>query len=776
MILSNVKNFLIKNRYILVCILLFTLLFSLSSDFALAANETVKPEKDWSGTAGLINTALGAVGAIVWIFTYFITLFLEPGWINGTVFWLDTYFKDIWILVSNVVYFIFAFLLIWIAFMNIVWNGGEKYQLKQALPKFIIWVLIVPFSWFMVQFILSMSAILTVWALTLPYDTFSSYHKEMQNIKIPQKCHVNIRSITSSSSSDTPKPDPKADPKADPKTQPKKLSPEEEKNKDKLFWCEEGEGKMIALWTSMSSSAFWLVSIYSYGILKLDEVSEIKFKDVKEWKIKNIWDLIIHVVFNLIFVVIYMILIIALWLVLAVRWIYLWIYIMLSPVFWLMYFFDKNEGWWDGFFAKFNFKELISLALVPVYVMLALSFWFLFIYVILNWAAWKKANEKISITTGKVVISKTWIAINDIGSTGHNFELVVEWAISEKYKGGQIWSWGWSPLYHLWNSWLWIVWTLILNLFWVVVLWIAVMSALRASEITKAVVEPLHTFWTQVWSLVAKSPQYLPMFPWGQSMWGMQQIWSSASTHFDTQSRDRGSKFMKKNALFGQTNDVTNKAITAIKTYENDKGLTKNNVSILTDAIMEAWNAGEAFKNKKVVEMVQAYAKDSKLEIDEGLIKRAWGSATDYIKLVWILDDKVEEKNLWNIFPWERNKTNLSEKAYNDAIEKGKKGGTDSANSPTSKIKTRLEGEAIKWWSVEIKLKQDTTWLYDIKFDTNLDELAKWISTKEINKDIINQFSQELKDKLDKYFKKDWDKIVFDKDWKWDSSLKDFLS
>ena len=41
-------------------------------------------------------------------------------WINGSIFGLDKYFKDVWILVSNVVYFVFAFVLIWIAFMNII--------------------------------------------------------------------------------------------------------------------------------------------------------------------------------------------------------------------------------------------------------------------------------------------------------------------------------------------------------------------------------------------------------------------------------------------------------------------------------------------------------------------------------------------------------------------------------------------------------------------------------------------------------------------------------
>ncbi|MBT3727351.1 hypothetical protein HOG21_06985 [bacterium] len=57
---------------------------------------------------------------IVALLTYLATIFLSPSWLNGSLFGLNGYFKEIWIRVSNVVYFVFAFLLIWIAFMNII--------------------------------------------------------------------------------------------------------------------------------------------------------------------------------------------------------------------------------------------------------------------------------------------------------------------------------------------------------------------------------------------------------------------------------------------------------------------------------------------------------------------------------------------------------------------------------------------------------------------------------------------------------------------------------
>jgi len=97
--------------------------------------------------------------------------------------------KDIWILISNVVYFIFAFLLIFIAVMNIVGGGKDKYQLKTAMPKFIVGILIVPFSWFAVQFILSLASFMSTVSLSLPYDTFQGMTSFKTSISGKEICN-----------------------------------------------------------------------------------------------------------------------------------------------------------------------------------------------------------------------------------------------------------------------------------------------------------------------------------------------------------------------------------------------------------------------------------------------------------------------------------------------------------------------------------------------------------------------------------------------------------
>jgi len=50
--------------------------------------------------------------------------------------------------------------------------------------------LIVPFSWFFVQFVLSISAVLTVGVLTLPYDIFQDkdFFNDIDDSDIPPIC------------------------------------------------------------------------------------------------------------------------------------------------------------------------------------------------------------------------------------------------------------------------------------------------------------------------------------------------------------------------------------------------------------------------------------------------------------------------------------------------------------------------------------------------------------------------------------------------------------
>ena len=419
--------------------------------------------------------------------TSFITIFLYPGWVNGSLFGLQDYFKDIWILISNVVYFIFAGVLIVLAFMNIVWKWEGNWELKQALPKFIVGVLIVPFSWFFVQFILSITSILTVWVLTLPYDTFKD-RPELSTALDPsiasqQMCTdliidlkwdwgkwVALSDVVKNTDSES------------------SIGFPDSLRCDtswEFWWVatikEILEGTRWGEW--LKNSVFWITNIYTYWILRIQNLNEINEKDIAWW-IKEIADLLFKIIFDLLFVVIYLLLMVALFLALFVRVVRLWIYMMLSPAFWLLYFFGKSsEGVWSDN-AKFSIKEFVSLALVPVYVSAALAFWLVFILV--AWSGIEKWQEESKNTL------EAW-----------GFSITIIWAFAETSEKSVIWK-------------------LIVKIFWLVILWLAVMAALRSSETTRAVVEPIAAFWKSVWELAAKAPTYAPIiptgWPWSKSM------------------------------------------------------------------------------------------------------------------------------------------------------------------------------------------------------------------------------------------------------------------
>lgn len=475
-------------------VFLFFSFYFLSMDFTFAENSDL-----WKLIVQFVQIILNVVSVFIWVLTSLVSILLYPGWVNWEIINLWPYLKKIWIMVSNIVYFLFAFILIWIAFMNIIWwKAAEKYEIKQALPKFIIWVLIVPISWYFVQFVISVSSYLTVQVLSVPYSTFQSYDlfKNVEWTKAGKKeicLNYEIDIYWS-------------------------VTKQEAWNEAGVWttinnysnWflnCVTGEGSKTATiseilnwkastWVDgMKNSIFWLISIYTYWVMDISSLDKLTIKELTTADaIKHLLNLSVKVILDLVFIVVYFILMVALFLALFTRWVWLWLYSMLSPVFWLMYFFDK---WAEGVSAwenKFSIKELISLAMVPVLVSAALSFWLLFLLIVWQWL-----SEQDAVWDGKNPIEIGWFSIS---FKSPDKDTPTPWSI-------------------LWNI-QWTLWQIVLQMFWLAILWIAVMSALNSSSVTKAVVEPISQFGKSVWSLIAKSPQYAPIIPtwkWTERMW-----------------------------------------------------------------------------------------------------------------------------------------------------------------------------------------------------------------------------------------------------------------
>lgn len=518
-ILILLNNFLAKNRKNIIYILWFLAVFFVLSDFTFAWwGETASSpqDKDKSQVITALNEALKAIAVVLTLWTNFVWWFLYPEWTSWKIIWIDQTLKTLWIMVSNIVYFIFAWIFIWIAFMNIIWKDWETYELKKAIPRFIIWVLIVPFSWFFVQFIISISSIFTAAVLSLPMtnDLYSEWSKKVEETKI-KVCNwwYTIKTWT-----------------------PKAL--EWDKNAAKssswssswtnyVIKCEsENEESLskILTWNGIYSIMYF----YTFWVMKFDDYGKLFSWDLVKW-VTDILDLIFKTWFSIIFIVVYAILVIALGLALFVRVLRLWFFALFSPIFWLLYFFKKDWGW-EWVVKNFNVKNFISLALVPVYVSAALAFWMVFILTADTW------------------IQKSWLIKKEWEN--HCVNLLPDTASKWNQATKVCWDW----VYHGENNkatesfkwFVWNFWNFLLQVFGIIFLRMWVMAALKSSDITWEVVDPVAKFGSSIWDLMKKMPTYAPIFPgWLSAQW-LSKVWSTVSNIPETRLNQKMAPMLSK--------------------------------------------------------------------------------------------------------------------------------------------------------------------------------------------------------------------------------------
>ncbi len=527
--LENIWIFFTKNKKNIAYTLFFLILFFFFNDFAFADSPTqaipTEPPKQPNWVIDLVQWVLLIASSLIWVVSMLIWLFLRPEWTSGSVIWLDTQLKTIWIMISNVVYFVFAWIFITIAFMNIVW-WWDSYQLKTAIPKFIIWVLIVPFSWFFVQFILSLSSILTVAVLSLPFDTFPQI-----STKTIELCKDNAYKYDINASGST-----------------------------NFISCKNGTSTPITIDNFLKNKdngwLYQIMMIYTYWVMRIHEKWLFTQKEVSKvtW-IKTLFSLWLKWVFDVLFLIVYWILMIALFLAFMTRWFALWFYAMFSPIFWLLYYLWK---WWkewlgNGASKNFNLHEFIALAFVPVYVAAALAFWLLFLFTAWEWFSKTTWSPPPLVNFKGDVFTVQWWSID-------------LWpVVSEKVaKIG-------APSQQELFAWFdWSVWAMVLELLWLAVMWMAVMTALHSSTITASVTDPIQQFGNSIWELIKKAPTYAPILPGGMSAQGLQQIWGQANTYFQNKSSDNARSFMKEHGLFQSTdNDKSNKSDTLARNIQN---------------------------------------------------------------------------------------------------------------------------------------------------------------------------------------------------------------
>lgn len=481
--------------------------------------------------------------------------------------------------------------------MNIIGKNQGTWELKQAMPKFIVGVLIVPLSWFFVQFLLSVSAVLTIWVLTLPYDSFQDnelYSQALTDSEFADTpiCREIIISLTGEFS------DAGATPIAwggEALSDNVKCREGATVTIEELFNPENESG--------LQNTMFGLMSMYTYGIIRVQDLDEITTTQV--WSgIKSLANLVLKLLFDVLFIAVYCLLMVALFLALMVRGVRLWVYIMLSPAFGLLYFFWKaSDG--VGQDEKFSVKEFVNLAMVPVYVAAALSFGLTFILVA------SQGLQDSGVQTDETI---------EVGG----FSLTIEGAHgSGKDAEGER-----SPIAKL-----------IVELFGVAILWIAVMAALKSSSVTGAVVEPIAQFGKSVGQLAKAAPTYMPILPQslGGSVAGLGQMGQTMQSNIESAMRSKGTEAAQKFWSEGmqQSMQLSNEAQNALSRLSRGNPQDKYSLEALKNAIQQGKDTNSIASNEKMVDLLNEYLKRTNNE-DVTVVK--W-DASSVAKAIGTLDE-----------------------------------------------------------------------------------------------------------------------------------------
>lgn len=700
MIFSKIKNFILENKKVILFAIFSFFLFSFDNTFADGESNVIKEAN---------NVFIWFLQLLIILFTSFIGLismliswFISPEWITWSYLWIDEKLKDIWILVSNVVYFAFAFLLIWIAFMNIVWNEWT-WEMKKSLPKFIVWVLIVPFSRFFVQLMVSIASVLTVTVLTLPSDSFEDYTKNLSKHKLYSEYNVNFGNLWKSMNSST---------KSSASDFAKEVFRHSENAKERSFE------------DIMANNPFWIINIYTYGIMHPDQLDNFTKSNWK-FDLKNAAQLLQKWLFDILLAIVYFIFLITLWMVLLIRWVWLWIFMMFSPLFWLVYFFDWKNILWD----KFWIKSFINLTLIPVYVAWVLSFWLLFLVTLWEWITAWNSNWQLSLEVkDKISSIEIWKG--------------TEWSVKFNF------SWLWKETSEIagWiNNWIdyWkgLIWKLILQIMWIVIIWVWLIAAMKSSKITETIVQPIEQFWKSVWWLAAKAPTYMPVFggksatELGQAAstlksnidshytWQWSKLWTSFTPEF---ARWPASDMNMVNSRYktDQMSDewVVNKYIWEMWKYIND----------LNVVLKDSWKNSEFMRMMKTIFWDKVYnkIKDIKdedklwtalLKINDTDITTAWGK--EYFKkhINWKSNLNVDELFEW----WSVESISAKAPKLNTIVQ----------NINFSNLKTN---EIVKKWKIKDNSKKSLV--------NNIVTELKWIDKNNLKvNELVNELVYKLK-------------------------------
>lgn len=450
----------------------------------LNANQDVKTKEMLNNLVAWINIVLDIVTIFVTPAIMLASWLMSPDWTAGDLFGIRPTLHNLWITVSNITYFIYAILLIFIAIATIF--NSEHYGYKAMLPKLALGIILVPLTWFGVQFTVSVATYITAAAISVPYESISKFSEKDAWWTTP--------SIPKNNEYDNDK-------SKDSKTAENTKCPEN---------CISPEQFVKKSW--------WLFSplvIYGFSVFKIQEVKKINtISDTAT----SVFNIINQGIVGALMFLVYGLLVLALIFMLMMRAMKLWFYAIFSPLFTIKYVLgDKwfGEADKDG---SFKITEFIGLAFVPAIVSLALWFWLIIVSALISPMNGSKNNDnKCTGTTCTIVIM--WNKENTIETKDEKTE---KWTITTtKVSIGWVnYTWKWSVSASEWTtagikSALWatgnLFGTVVIDILALVFIWVAFMAGKWVSKAAWKAIEPFENMGRKIGELGMSLPKYAPI-------------------------------------------------------------------------------------------------------------------------------------------------------------------------------------------------------------------------------------------------------------------------
>ncbi|MBU1992154.1 hypothetical protein KKG51_00415 [Patescibacteria group bacterium] len=331
----------------------------------------------------VISYLLAALNRIFWPIILFMGGLMDNSLLFGGG--MEEKALSIWRNIRDLVNIVFVVILLAIALMNVIGVGGENYQLKTILPKFIIGLIAVNFSFLAMKVVLDATTVATAAMFSLPAQmnvTPAKADDTEQNEKLMRGMCKGIcgTDLSACESYDTKK-DPKLAPMCYTKKKGEKcfevsIAGKPAQELDDKIWGDElcASQKIADTFTHFNgNNASVVLAVRMMNMADLDSITDVVKKLSNP---ANIWSgLTVGLIFSLIMYIVYGTGFVVLFILLITRLVVLWLALILSPIIVLKYVvpqvFEKLSGSID------IEKQFVQAAIAPIIIGFTMSVGFI---------------------------------------------------------------------------------------------------------------------------------------------------------------------------------------------------------------------------------------------------------------------------------------------------------------------------------------------------------------------------------------------------------------